>query len=211
MSFYIQKEIIMSEMHLLKGSFYKRGEKMLSAKTIYLTTDRLEIRAWTLSDLNDFYDYARVDGVGQKAGWLPHKSIDESKEILAKFIESDKELAIVHRNHQKAIGSVGIRPINYKKFPELKGKRGYELGYVLAKDYWGQGLMTEAVGAICDYLFSQNLVDFLLIVYRDVNIQSKRVAEKNSFSFYRKTKLPLPNSDQEVLATATIAYKKENA
>ena len=37
-----------------------------------LTADRLTLRPWRESDLNDFYEYASVDGVGQMAGWNPH-------------------------------------------------------------------------------------------------------------------------------------------
>jgi len=44
---------------------------------VVLTTDRLILRPWRDSDLDDLYEYARVDGVGQMAGWNPHKSIEE--------------------------------------------------------------------------------------------------------------------------------------
>lgn len=42
---------------------------------IVLETDRLILRAWKETDLTDFYEYAKVDGVGQMAGWSPHTSI----------------------------------------------------------------------------------------------------------------------------------------
>ncbi|MDD4243262.1 MAG: hypothetical protein PHG08_03025 [Bacilli bacterium] len=34
-----------------------------------------------------FFAYARVDGVGQMAGWTPHKTKEDSLYILEKFIE----------------------------------------------------------------------------------------------------------------------------
>lgn len=43
-----------------------------------LETERLILRPWRQEDLNDFFEYASVDGVGQLAGWNPHKSIDET-------------------------------------------------------------------------------------------------------------------------------------
>lgn len=46
---------------------------------VTLKTDRLLLRPWRMSDLEDFYEYARVDGVGQMAGWAPHESIDISR------------------------------------------------------------------------------------------------------------------------------------
>ena len=39
---------------------------------VVLHTPRLTLRPWREEDLEDFYAYARVDGVGQMAGWLPH-------------------------------------------------------------------------------------------------------------------------------------------
>ena len=44
---------------------------------VEIETPRLLLRAWKQEDLADFYEYARVDGVGQMAGWMPHKSMDE--------------------------------------------------------------------------------------------------------------------------------------
>ena len=42
---------------------------------ITLTTKRLILRPWKKKDLEDFFEYAHVDGVGQMAGWLPHKTL----------------------------------------------------------------------------------------------------------------------------------------
>ena len=47
---------------------------------VVLKTSRLLLRPWKMSDLDDFYEYAKVDGVGQMAGWLPHKNKEESSE-----------------------------------------------------------------------------------------------------------------------------------
>ena len=49
---------------------------------VELKTERLILRPWRESDLEDLYAYARVDGVGQMAGWLPHRDLDESRRIL---------------------------------------------------------------------------------------------------------------------------------
>ena len=54
---------------------------------IELRTERLLLRNWRKEDLEDFYEYARVDGVGQMAGWLPH----ESKEMILDSVISGKK------------------------------------------------------------------------------------------------------------------------
>ncbi len=49
---------------------------------IVLRTDRLILRAWRQADLDDLYEYASVDGVGQMAGWLPDRVRRESQSIM---------------------------------------------------------------------------------------------------------------------------------
>ena len=68
---------------------------------------------------------------------------------------------------------------------EFDGYKGREIGYVLAKDQWGRGLMPEAVQAVINYMFDEIDLDFLLCGYYHKNNQSKRVQEKCGFKPYR--------------------------
>ena len=61
---------------------------------IHLKTARLILRPWTWDDLEDFFAYASIDGLGQMAGWTPHRSLEESQSILNLFIEGKKTFAI---------------------------------------------------------------------------------------------------------------------
>ena len=69
---------------------------------------------------------------------------------------------------------------------EFENYKGREIGYVLAKDYWGRGLMPEALRGVIDYLFNKLDYDFLLCGHYDFNNQSKRAQEKCGFKPYRK-------------------------
>lgn len=120
--------------------------KNIDISNIILKTQRMILRPWKDTDLNDFYEYAKVDGVGQLAGWTPHKNIEESKVILDIFIEGKKTFAIEYRN--KVIGSLGIECYNEENYPEFNSFQGREIGYVLSKDFWGQDIMPEAVKAV---------------------------------------------------------------
>ena len=137
------------------------------------------LRPWAWTDLADFYEYASVDGVGQMAGWLPHPSIEESRMVLGMFIEGKKTFAIEHEG--KVIGSLGVEEYDEEKLPEFADKRGRELGFVLAKPYWGRGLMPEAVQAVIRYLFDEVGLDFLVCCHFTDNAQSCRVQEKCGF------------------------------
>lgn len=152
---------------------------------VTIKTERLVLRPFCEEDLDDFYEYAKVDGVGQMAGWLPHQNKEESARILRSFIDGKKTFAIVKDG--KTIGSLGVEKYGMEdRLTEFDGYQGRELGYVLSKAYWGQGLMTEAVQAVIKYLFERLELDFLLCGYYDFNKRSRRVQEKCGFKPYRK-------------------------
>ena len=158
----------------------------IDVSQVVLKTERLTLRPWKESDLEDFYEYARVDGVGQMAGWLPHKDREESRKILRMFIDDKKTFAIEYEG--KVIGSVGIERYDEEKLPEFQKKAGRELGFVLSKDYWGRGIMPEAVRRIIRYLFDEVGLDFLACGHYVENERSKRVQEKCGFRHYRLVK-----------------------
>lgn len=154
---------------------------------IVIETQRLILRPFKQSDLDDFYEYASVDGVGEMAGWKHHESKDESQSILDLFINEDKTFAIVLKENNKVIGSLGVEEYGMEEaLSEFYEYQGREIGYVLSKDYWGKGLMPEAVKAAIDYLFNVQKLDFLTCGYYEFNSQSKKVQEKCGFKPYRK-------------------------
>ena len=153
---------------------------------VVLCTKRLVLRPFCQDDLDDFFEYASVDGVGQMAGWQPHANKEVSQTILDKFIDEKKTFAIVF--DEKVIGSLGIECYNEEKFPELTDKKAREIGYVLAKPYWGQGLMPEAVKEVIRYCFEDLGLDLLTCGHFVWNRQSARVQEKCGFHFYNTGK-----------------------
>lgn len=161
------------------------AEFLIQGKTI--ETERLTLRPFRPGDLDDFFAYASVPGVGEMAGWPHHKTRDDSLNILNLFIREDKTFAVCIKETGKVIGSLGVEKYGREEdLTEFFPYRGREIGYVLAKDYWGQGLMPEAVHAVIRYLFEEKDLDFLTCGYFDFNAQSKRVQEKCGFRPYRK-------------------------
>ena len=173
---------------------------------ITLRTDRLILRPWRQEDLEDFYEYARVDGVGQMAGWLPHESKETTQMILDSFINSKKTFAL--ELDGKVIGSLGIEFYKEEAFPELDGLQGRSIGYVLSKDYWGQGLMPEAVKAVQKYLFENIGFDFLVVSHYVWHGQSRRGIQKSGFK-YLKT-IQLNTRYNTVEDTLVYLLKKED-
>lgn len=145
-----------------------------------LETKRLILRSFRRSDLDDFYAYASVPGVGECAGWPHHVSIEDSSVILDKFIREDKTFALVLRDTGRVVGSIGLEyPAREKKWA-FSALCGRELGYVLAKDCWGHGYMTEAIKEVIRWLFSCG-VEILYCGHFTDNVRSRRVIEKCGF------------------------------
>lgn len=155
-----------------------------------IETKRCQLRLFKETDLNDFYTYAKVEGVGERAGWFHHRSIDETKAVLAHFIEQKDVFAIVLKEQNKVIGSIGLH--DREKNPKV-----LELGYVLSKDYWGQGLMTEAVQGILDYAFTVLDLEAITCGHFIENKASQRIIEKVGFMFIESGKYYSKNMNQE--------------
>ena len=154
---------------------------------IRLESSRLILREFTLDDVDDLFEYASVPGVGERAGWPHHPNKEESLYRVKHFIEEKHTFAIVYKENNKVIGSLGIEKYGLEdKLSEFFDYQGREIGYVLSKDYWGRGLMPEAVNLVIDYLFNVLDYDFLLCAHYDFNNQSGRVQEKCGFIPYRK-------------------------
>lgn len=159
----------------------------IDVTNVILETERLILREWKLSDADDLFEYASVPGVGECAGWPHHKDFDESFGRVQKFINERHTFAIVYKENNKVIGSLGIEEYKLEeKLTEFYDYKGREIGYVLSEDYWGHGLMTEAVKKVIDYCFQKLDYDFLLCGHFDWNDRSRRVIEKCGFKPYRK-------------------------
>ena len=163
-----------------------------------LETDRLIIREWSEMDLEDFFEYAKVEGVGQMAGWNPHTSIQESKTILEMFIKGKKTFALELKENHKVIGSLGLETLSLSLSDEYENLVGREIGYVLSKDYWGKGLMPEAVNRVIKFCFEKENCDYLMCSHSVINSQSKRVIEKSGFRFIKENTRITRNGDEHI-------------
>ncbi|WP_159459788.1 GNAT family N-acetyltransferase [Scatolibacter rhodanostii] len=173
-----------------------------------LETNRLLLRPFQQKDLQDFYDYAKHPDVGPHAGWKPHENLADSQEILNIFMTSttDTIFAIVLKENNKVIGSVGIHPDNHRpKIPSCK-----MLGYVLSADYWGQGIMTEAARAVIDHLFSDKSFALVSCAHFPFNQRSKRVIEKCGFVYEGCFRHAYPLHNGEIVDECCYSMTRED-
>ncbi|MBR3348928.1 MAG: GNAT family N-acetyltransferase, partial [Solobacterium sp.] len=81
-------------------------------------------------------------------------------------------------------GSLSIEKYNEEHFPEFQDVRAREIGYVLSKEYWGRGMMPEAVKEVIRWLFEEMDLDMIFCGHFLWNTQSARVMEKCGFVHY---------------------------
>ena len=112
------------------------------------------------------HPYLRGDAVR----WVQHASHNLLQNVFA---------IVVNGN---AVGSIGLVPKNdvYRK--------SMEIGYWLGEDFWGKGIITEAVGAISNYAFERFDIVRLYADVFEWNIASIRTLEKNGYEFEARLK-----------------------
>ena len=159
-----------------------------------IETQRLVLRPFGKTDLEDFYEYASVEGTGEMAGWHHHENREKSSQILDLFITEDKTFAVCLKESGKVIGSLGVEKYGMEdKLTEFDGYRGREIGYVLSKDYWGKGLMTEAGREVLRHAFEDLGMKRVWAGYYDGNLRSKRVQEKLGMIYHHTAgDVPVP-------------------
>lgn len=143
-----------------------------------LKTDRLRLRMWTKKDAYDLYEYASNPIVGYRAGWKPHESVEETRQIISTMLIRHIAWAIEDKDTGKVIGSIGFNEDNFR--PAMNCK---ELGYSLSEKFWGRGIMTEAAKRLVRYAFENLNVDILTIKTSEDNKESQRVIEKCGFVY----------------------------
>ncbi len=137
-------------------------------KPIY--TKRLMIRKIKLDDAEDMFSYATDPDIGPLAGWLPHKSILETKRIIEQMVIKDDVCAIVYQN--KMVGTIGIHKENER----------FHIGYVLNKSYWHLGIMREACVGLLIHIFNFSEIEELFATTFIENIRSQKVLEYLGFT-----------------------------
>lgn len=151
-----------------------------------LYTDRLILRPWEDTDAESLYEYAKDDRVGPAAGWPPHTSVENSREIIEAVLSEPETYAVCLKEDNKPIGSIGLMVGKQSNLniPETEG----EIGYWLGVPFWGQGLIPEAVREMIRYAFDDLHLTRLWCGYFDGNEKSKRVQEKCGFVYHHTNK-----------------------
>jgi ribosomal-protein-alanine N-acetyltransferase len=145
-----------------------------------IETERLILRTVTEDDAEAVYKWASDPDVNKYMIYPLHKDISVTKEWLkSRDIDGDDEfdLGFVLKETGELIGQGGVF---YREEHDA-----WMIGYNLRKDYWGQGLVPEAMMAIIDYVNKEKGIKRIIGDFAVENSKSKRVMEKLGMTYWK--------------------------
>ena len=147
---------------------------------IIMESERIRLRPWIESDAESLFKYASDPEVGPRAGWPPHKSIEESRKIIRTLFHNDSTWAIIWKKTGEAIGAIGYGPSCECRLPARDNEP--LIGYWVARPYWNRGICTEALRLMLDHIRQTTDIPSLISGHFIDNPASGRVMEKCGFS-----------------------------
>lgn len=146
-----------------------------------LESDRLILRSWNIKDLEDLHEFASNKKVADLAGFKARNNKDESLKLLQRFIidSNDSLWAIELKEENKVIGWIELHEPIDKTFVNSK-----EIGTTLSEEYWGQGLILEAIDKVINYVFNEEENSIVVCSHFISNTQSEKAIKKCGFRFY---------------------------
>ncbi len=140
-----------------------------------------KIRKWKLSDAADLAAAVSNKKVQDNLrDGLPYPYTEQDgAEFISAMLSADEDetFAFAVTIENKAVGSIGVfRQGNIHR-------QTAELGYYIAEEYWGKGIMTEAVRQTCEYVFDKSDIIRIYAEPFAYNTASCRVLEKAGFQY----------------------------
>lgn len=120
-----------------------------------IETSRLLLRRFKVEDAEAMYRNWASDGeVTKFLVWPPHADVSVSRAVLEDWVGQYEKpdyyqwAIVLKENGPEPIGSIGV--VEYGKLPETA-----HIGYCIGKDWWHQGIMSEALGRVIEFLFDE--------------------------------------------------------
>ena len=141
----------------------------------------VNIKRWELTDAKDLATALSNKKVQNnlRDGFPYPYTEQDGKDFISAMLAADENdtFAFAITMDGKVVGSIGaFRQGNIHR-------QTAELGYYIAEEYWGKGIMTEAVKLLCEYVFSHTDIIRIYAEPFAYNIGSQRVLEKAGFQY----------------------------
>jgi RimJ/RimL family protein N-acetyltransferase len=146
-----------------------------------IESDRLIIRAWKAEDYLNLFELSSDEKVNPNAGCSVIKDIERIKSSLEVLIQNNQSFAVVLKEENKVIGTIGMDEISPDEL--LKDLKQRYIGFRFNSKYWGKGYATETTQQFIKFLFEYLDLDLIWTSHYDFNIRSRRVIEKSGFQY----------------------------
>lgn len=136
-----------------------------------MTAPRLRLRTPVPADVQRIASFIGEWDVARMLARVPFPYAESDARTWVSNVVPGEHWVLVHANG--VIGVIGL---------EAKGPDGIELGYWLAKPFWGRGLMTEAARAVLAAAQAAPACPPILCSHFDDNVASQKVIAKLGFT-----------------------------
>ncbi|MEZ3455320.1 MAG: GNAT family N-acetyltransferase [Oscillospiraceae bacterium] len=181
---------------------------MLNHKgTKIIETDRLLLRPFRSGDAPFmFKNWAGDRDVAKFLTWNAHRSVSDSECVVNMWVAEYNEnscynWAIVMKDISEPIGGISVARI-YDNIGAA------EIGYCIGKNWWGNGIMTEAFSAVIPYLFEVGF-NRITAAHAVENPASGRVMQKCGLTYEGTFRQFFRATSGELLDISFYAVLKE--
>ncbi|MGG0738141.1 GNAT family N-acetyltransferase [Niallia taxi] len=144
-----------------------------------LQTERLLLREIQNEDALDIFEYLSDKDVMKYYGMEPFQSLEEVREEVEwyksiRMKQTGIRWGITLKENGKVLGSCGFLNWDKRHFRT-------EIGYELHKNYWGQGLASEALKVVVQYGFEHMGLERIQALIEPPNLSSQSLLKKHGF------------------------------
>ena len=172
---------------------------------MFATSDRITLRDFRSSDADAVHLYAADPEVTRYTSWGPN-SWQDTVDFIERASASGgpQNLAVCLRGTGELVGAVSAGPIEHG----LAEPNTLEVGWVLRRDKWQQGIMTEAVSILLEELFISPSVHKVVAYIHSDNVGSQRLAERAGLTLEQRLYVPQHASASEVFGTSELDLRE---
>ena len=145
-------------------------------------TEKLILRNFKEEDLEDLFELTSNKKVCSLSGLIYLTDINSAKVLLKDFIKKQHLFAIELKNINKVVGLIELMDYDEKSYKGIEIEEGTkEIAFLLNENYWGKGIMKEAVKVVLKWAFEELKIPKILSGNYKENIQSAKFQDKIGF------------------------------